>query len=337
MLGFNYIKFDSMDYVIHYRNGKIMKEGRGLSFFYFKPNSSIVSIPLKSNDLKFIYTEGTKDFQAIIIQGQITFKVVHPAKLAELLDFTVNDKKAYLTNNKEVLEQRIINEAQAVATSYAQSLLLKDSVTKNLEFEKRITDGLKTSKTIEQLGLEIISVNVLAVSPSPEMAKALEAATREALKQEADLAVYGRRNFAIEQERKIKESELATEIAVEEKNKEIIEKKMETNVVKLNNESQLREMRLKSDVLLEEQKQKLIDIKIENERKEADSKSYMINSMLSPYKEVDWRTLMALNTNSSDAGNNIALAFRMLAENASKIGNLNITPDLLEKLIEKEK
>lgn len=47
---------------------------------------------------------------------------------------------------------------------------------------------------------------------------------------------------------------------------------------------------------------------------------------------MDWRLLTAL-TGSLDPRNNIALAFRELAENAGKIGNLNITPDLLENLL----
>ena len=52
------------------------------------------------------------------------------------------------------------------------------------------------------------------------MERALETETREKLQQEADQAIYLRRNFAVEQERKIKESELNTEIAVEEKKKQ---------------------------------------------------------------------------------------------------------------------
>ena len=47
---------------------------------------------------------------------------------------------------------------------------------------------------------------------------------------------------------------------------------------------------------------------------------------------MDWKTLMALS-NNTDARSNIAMAFRMLAENAGKIGNLNISPDLMETLL----
>lgn len=68
------------------------------------------------------------------------------------------------------------------------------------------------------------------------MSKALETGTREKLQQEADEAIYERRNFAVEQECKIKESELNTEIAVEEKQKQITEKKMESDVQKAEND-----------------------------------------------------------------------------------------------------
>ena len=44
----------------------------------------------------------------------------------------------------------------------------------------------------------------------------------------------------------------------------------------------------------------------------------------------------AMNTDGSDAKNNIALAFRELASNQSKIGNLNISPDLINTLLQKE-
>ena len=58
-------------------------------------------------------------------------------------------------------------------------------------------------------------------------------------------AIYERRNFAVEQERIIKETELNTEIT-EEKTKQIAEKQMETELVKQENEQKLKEMDMAS-------------------------------------------------------------------------------------------
>ncbi len=332
MFGFNYIKFDPMIHVIHYQNGVVKKQGKGLSFFYFAPNSSIIAIPVGSNDLPFIFKETTSDYQTVTIQGQITFKISDPVKLAEVLDFSVNENGKYKKDDVEKLSQRIINEAQTATTSFIQGIGLKSAISSSKEIEDRIKDGLQISEALSLMGVDILGVNVLAIKATPEMERALETETRERLQQKADEAVYERRNFAVEQERKIKETELSTEIAVEEKKKQISEKKMEAHVMQAQNSRKLREMKVEADVSIERQREELVNLKVENERKEAEIKAMLIDASLKPYKEMDWRTVQAMFGNG-DAKQNIAMAFRALSENAQKIGNLNITPDLLEGLL----
>lgn len=336
MFGIKHIKFDSMTYVLHFTNGSIKKEGRGLSFFYFAPNSSIAAIPLGSNDLPFIFNESTNDYQTVNIQGQISYKISNPKTLADVLDFTVNDNGQYKKNDIEKLNQRIINEAQTATSSFIHEIKLKDAIRSAKSIEEQILTGLKSSQAIGMLGIEILGANILGVQATPEMARALETETREKLKQEADLAIYERRNFAVEQERRIKETELNTEIAVEEKQKQIAEKKMESEVQKADNDRKLREMKLAADIAVENQRKQLIEQKTANDKKEAETQGYVIDTTLKPYKDMDWKTLTALN-NNPDPRFNISLAFRLLAENADKIGNLNISPELLDSLLHEKK
>lgn len=332
MFGIQHIKFDSMTYVLHFKNGNIKREGRGLSFFYFAPNSSIVAIPMGSNDLPFIFSESTNDYQQVNIQGQISYKISRPKELADVLDFTVNDNGIYKKNDIEKLNQRIINEAQTATSAYIHGIKLKDAIRSAKAIENNILEGLKASAAIGMLGIEILGANILGISATPEMARALETETREKLQQEADQAIYERRNFAVEQERIIKETELNTEIAVEEKQKQIAEKKMESMVQQSDNERKLREMQLEADISVENQRKQFIEQKTANDKIEAETQGYVLETTLKPYKEMDWKILTALS-NNSDPRFNIALAFRELAENADKIGNLNISPDLLNSLL----
>ena len=334
MFGFRHIKFDSMTYVFHLKNGKIIKEGRGLSFFYFTPNSSIVAIPMGSNDLPFIFNENTFDYQTIKIQGQISYKIIDPKALSNMLDFTINEAGVYKKNDIEKLNQRIINLAQTSTSSFIHQLGLKDAIRSAKKIEDIILEGLMASEGIKTMGIEILGASILAVQTTPEMARALETETREKLQQQADEAIYERRNFAVEQERKIKESELNTEIAIEEKQKQIEEKRMQTEIQQEENKRLIREIKIAADISVENQRKQLIDQKTENDRKEAEIQGYILETSLKPYKDMDWKVLNALN-GKQDARNNIALAFRELAENTSKIGNLNISPDLLENLIKK--
>jgi hypothetical protein len=53
--------------------------------------------------------------------------------------------------------------------------------------------------------------------------------------------------------------------------------------------------------------------------------------MLEPVQNVDWRTLLAMQGNA-DSSVLISSAFEQLAQGAERIGQLSITPDLLQAL-----
>ena len=291
-----------------------------------------MAIPVSANSLPFVFNESTSDYQTVTIQGQISYKIAQPKVLADVLDFTVNDNGQYKKNDIEKLGQRIINQAQTATSSFIHNTPLKEAMRSAQSIEAEISNGLQTAEAIGLLGVEIMGIQVLAVTATPEMTRALETDTREKIQQEADEAIYARRNFAVEQERKIKESELNTEIAVEEKHKQIAEKKMETDVLNAENERRLREMRIAADIAIENQREALIKQQSENDRQEAATQGFVIQERLKPYKDLDWKMITALN-NQDDPRLQVSLAFRELAEQAQKIGNLNISPDLLETLM----
>ena len=333
MLGIKFAHFDSMMYVIVYKNGQIKRQGRGLSFYYFAPTTSIAAVPIGSSSLPFIFSETTRDYQTITIQGQVTYRISKPEQLANMLDFTVDQEGCWKSDDTENLNQTIIGESQTSAAAFVHGLCLKEAIRAAKEIEETILQGLQKTQSLEMLGVEVLSVNVLAVKANPEMARALETETREKLQQDADQAVFQRRNFAVEQERKIKESELNTEIAVEEKKKQIAEKQMEAEIQQAENDRKLREIKVEADIAVEGQREELILKKSENDRKDAETKGFVLETTLKPYRDLDWRTLMAVCGANNDPRVHLSLAFRMLAENAEKIGNLNISPDLLETLI----
>lgn len=315
MIPIRFLKSSPTTYVLLFSNGRVRKEGVGLSFFYYAPISTIVALPLASADAPFAFQESTADFQAIAIQGQLTYRVADPKRLAAVLDFSVNPHGAYLSEDPRKLPERLVHATQTLMRGETQKLSLRDALTSSEALSKSVLTALQTSEAVVQLGVEILSLSLLSIRPTPEMAKALEAEAREALQRRSDEAIYARRNNAVEQERRIKESELNTEIAVEEKQR------------------QIRETRMAADIALEQQRAALMDQRIENERKDADSRAYGLEAILKPVRNVDWRTLMLLSPQGVDPRTMISLAFQELATNAQKIGELNVSPDLLQSLI----
>lgn len=315
MLGIRYMKAAPTSYILHFEDGRLRREGQGLSFFYFAPASTLVSVPMASADVPFAFQENTADFQAVSIQGQLTYRVADPKKVATLLDFSIGPQGQFRSEDYRKLPERLVHTTQTLMRAETQRLTLREALTRGGELSAAVLAGLKVSPAVAQLAVEILNLSILAVRPTPEMAKALEAEAREALQRRSDEAIYARRNNAVEQERHIKESELNTEIAVEEKQR------------------QIRETKMAADIALEEQGVALMDQRIQNDRKEADSKAYALEANLKPVRDVDWRTLMAISNHGGDARSMIAMAFQEMAANAQKIGELNISPDLLRSLI----
>ncbi|MBI3725769.1 SPFH domain-containing protein [bacterium] len=316
MLGIRFMKAAPTTYLIHFKGGRAKREGAGLSFFYYAPTSTIVAVPVASADLPFAFSETTADFQAVTIQGQITWRVVDPKRLAALLDFTLDAKGEYLGEGFDVLTQRLLDAAQVLTQGQAGRMALRQALVSQDEIAARVLEALRASEPVALLGVEILGLSILSVKPTPEMSRALEAEAREGLKRKADEAIYARRNSAVLQERMIKESELATEIAVELKKREI------------------RETQMAADIGVEEKRTVLIEKRSENEKKDADARAYTLEASLKPVRDMDWKTLMAIFAKGADPRLMIALAFRELAENAQKIGELNISPDLLRALID---
>jgi regulator of protease activity HflC (stomatin/prohibitin superfamily) len=319
MLGIGFKKAPPTVYVIHHSNGRVVREGSGLNFWYFAPTSTVIDIPVSSRDVHFAFFESTADFQQVTLQGQVTYRITDPIRLSHLVDFSVRTNGKYLNerNPEELLGERLVNAAQVIAKAIIQRMDLRTALSSVELIVPTMLEELKAAEAVQMLGLEILDLSLLQIKPTPEMSRALEAEAREALQRQADEAIYSRRNAAVEQERRIKESELNTEIAVETKQR------------------QIRETKIAADIAIEEQRATLIDRKVENERKDADSKAYALETSLRPVRDVDWKTLMAVAAKEGDSRLAIAMAFNQLAENAGRIGQLNVTPDLLETLLDK--
>ena len=317
MFGIEYLKAPPTTYVLHFKAGRVKREGPGLSFLYYAPTSTVVLVPIASADVPFVFKDVTRDFQEVTVQGQLTYRVADPKKLAALLDHSVDARGKYISDDPAKLEERLVQATQVLTQQVIGRMTLREALAAGELLAAEVAAGLRTSEAVAMVGVEPLGLSILGVRPSPEMARALEAQAREQLQKEADESIYARRNAAVEQERIIKESELETEIAVEAKKREIRERKMA------------------ADIAVEEQRTALIARQVENDKQDADSRAYAITAALEPIKQTDWKTLMAVSAGGGDPRTMIALAFRELAENATKIGELNMSPELLRSLVGK--
>jgi hypothetical protein len=281
-----YYKSDPTEYILLYSDGRVTREGAGLAFFFWAPTTSIVSVPVSTIDVPFILNETTGNFQAVTVQGQLTYRIADPKTMASILNFTVDPRtRQFISTDPEKLPQRIVNAIQAHLRAELLKLALDDALRRSADLAATVLAQIKAEPLLAAMGVECLNLYLNSIKPTPEMAKALEAEYREGLQQRADQAIYARRAAAVEQERRIKENELNTQVTLEQKRQELVNLQGQNN----------------------------------NKQSEYDAKSTDI--WLGPWRNTDARLVLAL-------------ALRSLGDNAQKIGNLNVTPEILASLLD---
>ena len=333
MFGIKFIKVDPTIYLLQYKKGKLIREGTGLSFFYYAPTTSLVAVPAASTDLPFIFTEVTSDFQEVTIQGQVTFRVADPRQLSEMLNFTLDSRgRNYVSDDSEKFHQRIINQVQVLVRKEFQRLSLREVLKASDMLVNNVRDVLTQSESLTSLGVEVLDLSILAIKPNPEMSRALETEVREKLLEEADQAIYARRNAAVEQERAIRENELNTEIAVENKQRQIKEAKMDAELAVQEKKRIIKEEEMVGRISLEQKNEELVKLTVENAKLESDAKAYSLSVVMDAVAKIEPKVLNSLASIGMEPNQLIALSFRELAESAAKIGELNVSPDLLREI-----
>lgn len=334
MLGLRFIKVNPTTHLIAYRNGKVVRQGAGLSLLYYQPVTSLIAVPLDSREVPFLFEKVTADFQSVTVQGQLSYRIANPERTARRVNFTLAPSaQAYESEEPEKLPERVVAVAQAAIQRRVHSSVLTDAIRGSGEIEAGALGELRDSAELLELGVEVHGLSILAIKPTPETARALEARAREAILREADDAIYARRNAAVENERAIKESELDTEVAMEQKKRTIRETQLDAEASVQQRKAELRERQMAASIELEQQRKELVAAAAQNTRTEAEAAAYRVAASVQALSNADPRLVQALAATGMDAGQLIAQAFGGIAERAQSIGQLNVSPDLLQTLM----
>lgn len=291
-----YFKGEPNTYVVRYSNGDVTKHGAGLTFWYLPYNTSIATVPIVSQDAPFIFNETTVNFQEISIQGQLSYRLEDPMNTAKVLDYTIDPKtRRYRSKDPEKLVSRVINAVQANTRSGVNILSLDEALIKVKEIASEVLASVQNEPELKALGVIVESLYFTAVKATPEMQKALEADYRESLQQKADLAIYIRRQAAVEEESKISNRELDNEVELEERRRDLVAKQAENRIKQAQAEAKAMEMEAEAETRADEIRFKL-------------------------YQDLTPQAL-------------VGLALKEWAANAGTIDNLTITPDLISNVV----
>jgi regulator of protease activity HflC (stomatin/prohibitin superfamily) len=211
-------------YIRHTLNGRVRHDGVAQSF-WFRPLSAVLSeVPVDDRELPLMFHARTADYQDVVVQATVTYRIAEPPRAAERLDFGIDPRNGqWRSAPLEQLGSLLIELAQQHALELLARLQLAEALVEApARLRERIEAGLTTDERLAAIGIAVVAVRVGPVRPESDLEKALGTPARELVQQEADRATFERRALAVESERAIAENELHNQIQLAKREQELI-------------------------------------------------------------------------------------------------------------------
>lgn len=301
------------------RRGKVVRDGRGLAFWFIPLTAVMSEVPLDDRDLPLLFHARTADFQDVAVQATVTYRIVDPALAAQRIDFSIDtDTGVWRSTPLEQVAGMLTESAQQHGLDLLGRTTLEAALVDGISTVRdRMATGLADDTRLTDTGIAAIGVRVVAIRPEPEVERALQTPAREQVQQEADRATFERRALAVERERAIGENELQTKIDLARREEELVAQDGANQRLKTQEiwaaDAIATEARARRDV-------QLAEAKAQATRLVGDAKAAAEAARLAAYRDLSEATLLGL-------------AVKELAANLPKIEHLVLTPDLLAPVL----
>jgi regulator of protease activity HflC (stomatin/prohibitin superfamily) len=306
-------------HVLRYRKGDLKADGPGLAFWFRPINSAVAEIPVDDRELPFLFRVRSADFQELVVQGVITFRVADPKALARRVDFTLD-----LATGRWA--QAPLEQVAGLLSQLAQQFVTDELVKLDLRtilaggvapIRDRIAEGLAAEPALNELGIEVVAVRVADLAPNADVEKALRQPTREAIQQQADQATFERRALAVEKERAIAENELQNRIELARREEQLVGQAGANDRLRATEQAAAEQIQAQAA----DERGRL------EARRRADEIDLVESARLRAERErAEIQSAMPPNVLT-------ALAFQELAGQLGQIEHLTVTPDLIAPLL----
>jgi len=260
------------------------------------------------------------------VQATVTFRLSNPALAAERLDFAIDPQEGeWRAQPLEQVATLLAELAQQPALDLLSRLPLTDALTAGIApVREAVAAALAADPRLTETGVTVVSSRVVAIRPEPDLERALQTPTREAVQQDADRATYARRAVAVEQERAIAENELQSRIELARREEQLVNQKGA-------NDRRAAELDAAAKLVTSQGQTDRARLAAESDRVREEAKADGVRAVglasadaekarLDAYRELPVETLWAL-------------AVEKVAGSLPAIGELTITPDVVTKLI----
>jgi hypothetical protein len=187
-----------------------------------------------------------------------------------------------------------------------------------------LSAALAADPRLVETGVTVVSARVVAIRPEPDVERALQTPTREAVQQDADRAAYARRADAVERERTIAENELQSRIELARREQQLVEQRGA-------NDRRAAELDAASKLVASQGQTDRARLAADSDRAREQGRADGVRAVGLAQAEAEAARLAAYRDMPESVLH--ALALEKLAGQLPAIGELTITPDVVTRLI----
>jgi regulator of protease activity HflC (stomatin/prohibitin superfamily) len=321
-----HLRAEPNQYILHYRNGKLVRRGAGLAYWFSPFSAAVAQVPVEDCETTFVLRESSADAQEITVQSTLIYRVSDPERAAARVNFTISLRTGAWTEKPlERLAGLWAQKAQQPARAYITAAPLTEVLRSGAErVREAIESSLRADPTIPAMGLELVSVAVSRVAPAAELEKALQTPTREMIQQKADEAVFQRRAMAVEKERAIKENELATQIELARRQDQLIRQQGANRLLEVQQTAEAERLRIEADW---DRDRVAAEAYAQNIATRAEGDAEAKRRHLTAESEAEARRIELWRQAPGHVV--LGLTAQQFAQKIQSIQHLNLTPDLL--------
>lgn len=224
-LSLRHLRGTATSWVRHHSRGRLRRQGVGLSFWYRPLTAALSEVPIDDRELPLLFHARTADFADVTVQATLTYRIADPERAASRLDFSVDPDRGHWRGQPlEQVATLLAELAQQPALDLLAGLPLTAALTGGVPtIRAALADALAADPRLTETGVAVVSARVVAIRPEPDLERALQTPTREAVQEDADRATYARRARAVEQERAIAENELQNRIELARREQQLVD------------------------------------------------------------------------------------------------------------------
>jgi regulator of protease activity HflC (stomatin/prohibitin superfamily) len=165
---FAHLRADPNQYVLHYRNGALVRQGTGLSYWFRPLDAAVSQVPVEDIETTFLLRERSADFQDVSVQCTVTYRVADPAQASRRINFALALTGGVWSEQPlERLATLWSARAQPAVRAALSRLTVAEAVGQGAQAVSVTLQGaLSTDPAIADAGLQLVAVQVVRLAPS---------------------------------------------------------------------------------------------------------------------------------------------------------------------------